>query len=70
MTMPRSYLRNVTTTELNQCLARCDELARRFAEMGDGTQPADLDDQREAIMAEKDRRLADPNGPDFRPQFN
>lgn len=23
-----------------------------------------------AVRAEKDRRLADPNSPDFRPQFN
>jgi hypothetical protein len=24
----------------------------------------------DACLAEKDRRLADPNSPDFRPQFN
>jgi len=69
MTMPRSYLRNITTADLNRCLADCDDLARRFTGMGDGTQPADLDDQCNALRAEKDRRLADPNSSDFRPTF-
>lgn len=27
-------------------------------------------DALQAVQAEKDRRLADPNGPDFRPQFH
>jgi len=59
MTMPRSYLRNCTTSELNDILNDPD---RRGWEC---EQPL-----LEAVQAEKDRRLADPNSPDFRPQFN
>ena len=64
MTEPRSeaelWARRMKTAELNRMLCG---LSR------DGK---DLPDHEllEAIRAEKDRRLSDPNGNDFRPQFN
>ncbi len=67
MTLPRSYLRNCTTAELNRNLAECDSLEVRFKDAGGEDARAR---RRDALQAEKDRRLADPNGPDFRPQFN
>jgi len=48
------------TSELNRMLSG---LAR---EGKDSLDPELLN----AVQAEKDRRLADPNSPDFRPQFN
>ncbi len=60
--MPRYDLRNCSTAELNRFLADAESMAPDDREAHAG----DLD----AILAEKDRRLADPNSNDFRPQFN
>jgi len=59
--MTRYLLRNCTTAELNRFLADAESLA---PDERDG-HAGDLD----ALRAEKDRRLSDPNSPDFRPTF-
>jgi hypothetical protein len=46
------------TSELNRLLSDSVKLGREDAEL------------LKAVENEKDRRLADPNGDDFRPQFN
>jgi len=63
--MPRSYIRNCTTSELNRLLEDADRPIED-AIAGIHLMPDDLI----AVRAEKDRRLADPNSPDFRPMFN
>ncbi len=50
---PKNFYKNATTSELNDMLAHGN--VRGEAE--------------QEILAEKDRRLANPNSPDFRPSF-
>ena len=64
MTMPRSYIRNCTTSELNRLLEDADRPIED-AIGGIHLTPEALQD----VRAEKDRRLSDPNSPDFRPIF-
>ena len=52
---PRSFLRNATTAELNAILSDRNDVVPPAAE--------------KAILAEKDRRLSDPNSSEFRPTF-
>ena len=53
------WARNCSTKRLNELLDPSDPEGRGVD-----------NDTFEALLAEKDRRLADPNSPDFRPQFN
>ena len=65
--MPDSthWSRKCSTERLNSLLQHA-ERPIEDAVAGINLMPDDLD----AVRAEKDRRLADPNSPDFRPQFN
>ncbi len=66
MSEPRSgvtaWARRMTTSELNYNLKGWQDLEAQGTSVDPGLV--------EAVLAEKDRRLADPNSPDFRPQFN
>ncbi len=63
MTESRNHwTRKCSTARLNALLADGERLVREG-------KPVPSDTLRD-VLAEKDRRLADPNSPDFRPQFN
>lgn len=57
-----NWARKCSTPTLNHIL----EDSERFDQLG----KAYSTDAVDAVRVEKDRRLADPNGPDFRPQFH
>ncbi len=63
-----NFLSQCSTAKLNSLLAACDNLDN--SDEAETPLKLGITAQREAVQAEKDRRLADPNGPDFRPQFN